>query len=66
MRPTQILFIFIFLIYSCNTPKDISEEKIITTVEKQFPKLESDRYNVSFLIMDGIFNTELTAPFDIF
>jgi len=25
-----------------------------------------DRYNVAFLIMDGTFNTELTAPFDIF
>ena len=28
--------------------------------------LESDRYNVAFLIMDGVYNTELTAPFDIF
>ena len=25
-----------------------------------------DAYNVGFLIMDGTFNTELTAPFDIF
>lgn len=25
-----------------------------------------ERYNVAFLIMDGTFNTELTAPFDIF
>ena len=25
-----------------------------------------DRYNVAFLIMDGVYNTELTAPFDIF
>ena len=35
-------------------------------VKKVFPKLEKDRYNVAFLIMDGTFNTELTAPFDIF
>ncbi len=34
--------------------------------EKEFPKLEPNRYNVAFLIMDGVFNTELTAPFDIF
>jgi transcriptional regulator GlxA family with amidase domain len=34
--------------------------------DKQFPKLEPNRYNVAFLIMDGTFNTELTAPFDIF
>jgi hypothetical protein len=33
---------------------------------KTFPKLEKDRYNVAFLIMDGTFNTELTAPYDIF
>ena len=28
--------------------------------------LAPDRYNVAFLIMDGVFNTELTAPYDIF
>ncbi len=33
---------------------------------KQFPKLVANRYNVAFLIMDGVYNTELTAPFDIF
>ncbi len=34
--------------------------------DKSFPKLEPNRYNVAFLIMDGTYNTELTAPFDIF
>ena len=28
--------------------------------------MEPDRYNVAFLIMDGVYNTELTAPYDIF
>lgn len=28
--------------------------------------LLADAYNVAFLIMDGVYNTELTAPFDIF
>jgi len=28
--------------------------------------LVEGRYNVAFLIMDGVYNTELTAPFDIF
>ncbi|MCH2194680.1 DJ-1/PfpI family protein [Kordia sp.] len=37
-----------------------------TAPKKQFPKLEPNRYNVGFLIMDGVYNTELTAPFDIF
>ncbi len=30
------------------------------------PTLVTGRYNVAFLIMDGVYNTELTAPFDIF
>ena len=33
---------------------------------KAQPVLDTSRYNVAFLIMDGTFNTELTAPFDIF
>lgn len=32
----------------------------------QYPQLDTSRYNVAFLIMDGVYNTELTAPFDIF
>ncbi len=35
-------------------------------VERRLPVLEAGRYNVAFLIMDGVFNTELTAPYDIF
>jgi len=34
--------------------------------EKYVPIIEPNRYNVAFLIMDGVYNTELTAPFDIF
>ena len=36
------------------------------TVPLTKPVLKADRYNVAFLIMDGVYNTELTAPFDIF
>ena len=28
--------------------------------------MKPDRYNVAFLIMNGVYNTELTAPYDIF
>ncbi|MBE9490500.1 MAG: DJ-1/PfpI family protein [Bacteroidetes bacterium] len=31
-----------------------------------FAGIKPNRYNVAFLIMDGTFNTELTAPYDIF
>ena len=36
--------------------------------DQQFllPDLNPDNYNVAFLIMDGVYNTELTAPYDIF
>jgi transcriptional regulator GlxA family with amidase domain len=44
-----------------NQPLDSSQVD-----QKQFPKLEPNRYNVAFLIMDGTYNTEFTAPFDIF
>ncbi|MCK8481569.1 DJ-1/PfpI family protein [Psychroserpens algicola] len=57
---------------SCNMSEDKKERqnneilKQVQHDEKQFPKLEANRYNVAFLIMDGVYNTELTAPFDIF
>lgn len=53
---------------SCNS---VDEKKSDVTAdenqwtEKQFPELEENRYNVAFLIMEGVFNTELTAPYDI-
>ena len=41
-----------------------------SSIEKESSKYayqeNKDRYQVAFLIMDGVFNTELTAPFDIF
>jgi transcriptional regulator GlxA family with amidase domain len=62
----------VILIYGCT---QVQQEKQSSTVEtkieavekkKSFPKLEPNRYNVAFLIMDGTYNTEFTAPFDIF
>ena len=42
--------------------KQVSSESI----ERIVPTIQSDRYNVAFLIMDGVYNTEFTAPYDIF
>ncbi|MBL4662697.1 MAG: DJ-1/PfpI family protein [Flavobacteriaceae bacterium] len=66
-----IVFVFFFGIISCGNPLDESAptlkmESTSMVGKKSFPKLDSTRYNVGFLIMDGVFNTELTAPFDIF
>ena len=46
-------------------------EKKITTEKQEtdmrvFPDLKPNRYNVAFLVMDGTYNTEYTAPYDIF
>jgi len=70
MRYFIVLSIFLG-IYSCGNS---TEEKNLSTkteiVTKRALKLiqnkDSSRYNVAFLIMDGTYNTELTAPYDIF
>lgn len=67
-----LLFLSILLLVSCNSSEDKKVKqnnemlKQVLHDEKEFPKLEPNRYNVAFLIMDGVYNTELTAPFDIF
>ncbi|MFD2565294.1 DJ-1/PfpI family protein [Aquimarina rubra] len=69
----HLLFILVsILIIGCSEkeekkPLTNQEEQIkIIEEEKTFPTLETNRYNVAFLIMDGTYNTEFTAPFDIF
>lgn len=61
---------FCMLFMACQNKEmqtpEVSSEKQEVLEEKIFPKLETNRYNVAFLIMEGTFNTELTAPFDIF
>lgn len=47
---------------SCQADKTI---KATDNYAHEF-KFDPDRYNVAFLIMDGVYNTELTAPYDIF
>lgn len=64
------LLLIIILVVNCQLKDDKKNNNIqndqFDSAQKVFPKLEKDRYNVAFLIMDGTFNTELTAPFDIF
>lgn len=62
------LYLFaLLLFFNCNFTEEKQQATgIISEAIKQFPKLEPNRYNVAFLIMDGTYNTELTAPFDIF
>tara|TARA_B100000809_G_scaffold167653_1_gene165034 strand:+ start:28448 stop:29203 length:756 start_codon:yes stop_codon:yes gene_type:complete len=63
-----LLSLVVIGVISCqskNIESNIEVQKEVH-LRKIFPKLQEDRYNVAFLIMDGTFNTELTAPFDIF
>ncbi|WP_405201879.1 DJ-1/PfpI family protein [Dokdonia sp. LLG6352-1] len=66
-----ILLLTTLILIGCNTePKTIEQPAVTNKIDNAFakakPVLDSTRYNVAFLIMDGTFNTELTAPFDIF
>jgi transcriptional regulator GlxA family with amidase domain len=68
MKYLSLVFLFLFF-QNCDTSKstpkqDISKNEI--SIPLPSPKVIPDRYNVAFLITDGVYNTELTAPWDIF
>ena len=44
-------------------PTDKNKKLLQRNAAKVLP---DGRLNVAFLIMDGVYNTELTAPFDVF
>ena len=50
------------LFTNCND----KNQKVANAEIDNKPELVKDWYNVAFLVMDGTFNTELTAPYDIF
>jgi len=68
------IVLLLIVIISCDTKEEQKEKQLETwksrvrqaDKEKKIAELKADRYNVAFLIMDGTFNTELTAPYDIF
>jgi len=70
MKIQSFIIIILLTVLSCNQSKNSNKQasSIEDSVEeiKVFPKLEPNRYNIGFLIMDGVYNTELTAPYDIF
>lgn len=59
LRIIQTLFVLTTL-YACND----ADRTVLA--EQPNKIINEDFYNVGFLIMDGVYNTELTAPFDIF
>jgi len=65
MKLKFLLILLPFILVSCNQKKAKKETTVVKET-RQLPKLEPSNYNVAFLIMNGTFNTEFTAPFDIF
>lgn len=64
MKNIFLLFISLCCFSSCHQAKknDGTQKK----TARVLPIVKADRYNVAFLIMEGTYNTEFTAPFDIF
>ena len=62
MRTILAWGLLVLLFLNC---QDESQTKT-AQIERIYPELAKNRYNVGFLIMDGVYNTEFTAPFDIF
>ena len=61
------LSIFVILLMAMMNCKDVQENKGQETKNEITADSEQgNRYNVAFLIMDGTYNTEFTAPYDIF
>ncbi|MEM9544490.1 MAG: DJ-1/PfpI family protein [Bacteroidota bacterium] len=64
MKLTFKLILLVTLLVSynaCQQTATNTEQKVSNPV-----KLVEGRYNVGILIMDGVYNTEMTAPMDIF
>lgn len=58
--------IVLILILGCQSKKTEIKHEVLTQKVDKYKNIVSGRYNIAFLIMDGTYNTELTAPFDIF
>ncbi|MGB5170824.1 DJ-1/PfpI family protein [Eudoraea sp.] len=56
-----LILLLITCCISCNQEKEVDSKKSDYT-----RVLTEGRYNVAFLIMEGTYNTEFTAPYDIF
>lgn len=70
MKKYSLLFFILTFLQCTTTAPDAGQlhEAHETAIKASYrtPEIDSTRLNVAFLIMDGVYNTELTAPYDIF
>lgn len=66
MKNYLFSLLFMWLLSACTTQHHDTNKLSETRYQKAMANIKPDRYNVAFLIMDGTYNTELTAPYDIF
>ena len=66
MKYWAIIVVVLLSLSSCKQGQEGSLGTVELETTKTFPPINPFRYNVGFLIMDGTYNTEFTAPFDIF
>ncbi|WP_411031381.1 DJ-1/PfpI family protein [Spongiimicrobium sp. 3-5] len=64
MKKKVLILSWVIIAMGCTQKKENGKE--VSLDEERVVTLEPNRYNVAFLIMDGTYNTEFTAPFDIF
>lgn len=67
MMTTRIFLLLcpVVFLFSC-VKQEPAKQDMANEGVRVFPTLKPNRYNTAFLIMDGVYNTELTAPYDIF
>ena len=66
MRAALISLVLLFAVLNSCAESPGETQKDDKMAEGSHLTLEPGRYNVAFLIMEGTYNTEFTAPFDIF
>ncbi len=66
MKIYQLLFLTLTFWSACQVEAPVEKAKAQEVSAPIRPVLRADAYNVAILIMDGVYNTELTAPYDIF
>jgi transcriptional regulator GlxA family with amidase domain len=66
MRLTFGFLSLLLCLFACQVPNTDQPQMSFDEIQQGEKELAPNRYNVAFLIMDGVYNTELTAPYDIF